>query len=287
MKTFVITNNKGGTGKTTLSKLLAERFAIDGKRVLGIDLDPQCSFSHRFMEMDLGPRDKKDWIPPVHPDYVPGEVEGWDGRSSSADVFLTGLAFPYPTHIENLEIIPGHSTNLLQVERVRKNDVHAEVLKIMREWVNMDEIKDDYDICIFDTGPSKGPLTASAIHASTHMLIPAEMEQQSIEGLFGMIQLRTHENLMRSSEEQIELIGILPNKFKTQRKRQHEHLTALREEPTTSKLVMPHEMHDWTAYADDAHSLGLGGTSLFNRPPSDKARQEFEIIYNDIVARVF
>lgn len=287
MKTFVITNNKGGTGKTTLSKLLAERFAIDGKRVLGIDLDPQCSFSHRFMEMDLGPRDKKDWIPPIHPDYKPGVIEDWDGRSSSADIFLTGLAIPYPTQTKNLEIIPGHSTNLLQVERVRKGDVHTEVLKIMRDWVNMDEIQDDYDICIFDTGPSKGPLTASAIHASTHMLIPAEMEQQSIEGLYGMIQLRTHENLTRSKDEQIELIGILPNKFKTQRNRQHEHLESLREEATTTNLVLPQVMHDWTAYADDAHSLNLGGTSLFKRPPSDKARQEFEVIYKDINARGF
>jgi cellulose biosynthesis protein BcsQ len=113
------------------------------------------------------------------------------------------------------------------------------------------------------------------------------MEQQSIEGLYGMIQLRTLENLMRSEDQQIELIGILPNKFKTQRNRQHEHLDALREKPTTTKLVMPHVMHDWTAYADDAHSLNLGGTSLFKRPPSDKARQEFQLIYNDINARVF
>ena len=232
-------------------------------------------------------RQKKDWIPPIHPDYKPGEVDEWDGRSSSADIFLTGIAIPYPTQTENLEIIPGHSTSLLQVERVRKADVHTEVLKIMREWINMDEIQNDYDICIFDTGPSKGPLTASAIHASTHMLIPAEMEQQSIEGLYGMIQLRTLENLMRTKEERIELIGILPNKFKTQRNRQHEHLRSLHDESTTTNLVMPHVMHDWTAYADDAHSLNLGGISLFNRPPSDNARQEFEVIYNDIVQRVF
>lgn len=286
MKTLVIANNKGGTGKTTLSRLLAEKFALSGKRVLAIDLDSQCSFSHRFLQMDLGPRDRKDWIPPVHPDFKKGDDES-TSRPSSADIFLTGFAAPYPTAVENLEIVPGHAQNLLRVERVRENDVYSEVLKILREWVQMDEIQNDYDICIFDTGPSKGPLTAASLHAASHMLIPAEMEQQSIEGLYGMIALRTHENLTRNDGEQLHMVGVLANKFKTQRKRQHEFLSVLNEDARINKIMMPNVMHDWTGYADDSLSKESGGISLFNRPPSDPVRKEFEQIFSDVEERVF
>jgi chromosome partitioning protein len=287
MKRFVVANNKGGVGKTTVSKLVSEYCASLGKRVLAIDLDSQCSLSHRYLDMDLGPRDKKDWIPPVHPDYKAGEIEGWNGRSSTADIFLKGFAVPYPTGIENLEIIPGHSHDLNQVERVRQNEVYNEVLKIFDDWLSMDENEMDYDICIIDTGPSKGPNTSAAIHASTHMLIPVEMEQQSIEGLYGMIALRTHENLTRDNQSRLELVGILPNKFKVQRKRQNEFLDALKKDPKAGEFLLPSPLHDWTGYADDAVPESEGGMPLFSRPPSDRVRKEFEEIAGTIVERIF
>ena len=287
MKKLVITNNKGGTGKTTLSRLLSERFALDGKRVLVIDLDPQCSLSNRYLNMDIGPRDKKDWIPPEHPDAEMYKEEFPEGRSSSADIFLYGMALPYPTRVDNLALLPGHSSNLLLVERVRENDVKDEVISILREWVLLDETKNDYDICIFDTGPSKGPLTSAAIHCSTHMLIPAEMEQQSVEGLYGMLYLRTHENQSRKEDNIINLVGVLPNKYKSQRSRQQAFLEALKEDRRTKNIMMENVMHDWTAYADDSLDREAGGVSLFDRPPSDKARREFENIFQEINNKVF
>lgn len=49
MKILVISNNKGGVGKTFTSKTLAEYAVIvKNKKVLLIDLDPQCNLSRRF-----------------------------------------------------------------------------------------------------------------------------------------------------------------------------------------------------------------------------------------------
>ncbi len=58
---------------------------------------------------------------------------------------------------------------------------------------------------------SKGPLTIAAIKAASHVVIPAQMEQFSIEGIYGMLQLWKQESYSRPTERPINLIGILPN----------------------------------------------------------------------------
>ena len=45
MQIIGVMNFKGGSGKTTTSAHLAQRLALTGYRVLGIDLDPQASFT--------------------------------------------------------------------------------------------------------------------------------------------------------------------------------------------------------------------------------------------------
>ena len=43
MKTIAIIGQKGGTGKTTVAKILLAAASADGKSALGVDLDPQAS----------------------------------------------------------------------------------------------------------------------------------------------------------------------------------------------------------------------------------------------------
>ena len=75
MKVIAVLQNKGGVGKTTVAKLLAEFFAKKNRRVLGVDLDPQCNFSARFLEMVLYPIDPDGKLPTIHPDYNDNEDE--------------------------------------------------------------------------------------------------------------------------------------------------------------------------------------------------------------------
>jgi len=55
MKVLSIFNNKGGVGKTTLTYHLGHILAEMGKKVLMIDLDPQCNLSiYSILEQEIG-----------------------------------------------------------------------------------------------------------------------------------------------------------------------------------------------------------------------------------------
>ena len=66
MKIIAVVNNKGGVGKTTTSRILAEYFSIvKNERVLALDMDPQANFSNRYLKMEIDPYQQEGRIPPI------------------------------------------------------------------------------------------------------------------------------------------------------------------------------------------------------------------------------
>jgi chromosome partitioning protein len=217
IKIIAAVNNKGGVGKTKLSELLAEYISkIMGKRVLAIDFDPQCNFSQRYLKMDIDPASPEGLMPPPHPDYDPTNPEDadWSGYSSISGIFFGEPVVPYPTYIKTLDLAPGHAERLLSAESVRKNEVMQKVHQRLSLFLNGDDVQNSYDVVVIDTAPSKGPLTVSVIRAATDIIIPAVMEAQPIQGVYGMLQLWMQESLNREKHRPLNLVGILPNMFK-------------------------------------------------------------------------
>jgi chromosome partitioning protein len=283
---LVIGNNKGGVGKTFISKSLAEYAAlVAGKRVLLLDLDPQTNLSRRYIDMDLLEDDNNDYAPPKHPDWKPeNQADHWDGFSDTADIWLKGFAVPYPTRYERLEIIPSHARKLQDIELVKKQDIYEEVVRWLRKFVCLDELKADYDLVIIDTRPSKGPLVQAAMHAATHLLIPSEMEAPSVEGLHGMLSVRTQVNLHRAKDDQLRLVGILPNKVKVGTRIHEEYLAMLTEDPKIGPYMLPVHINDWVGYKE---SMLFGANSLLQRPPSEKLRAQVERAGEEVLRRIF
>ena len=156
LQVITVINFKGGSGKTTTAAHLAQKAALDGYKVLAIDLDPQASFSalHGFQpEFDL--------------------LDG--GTLYDAIRYEDPLPVSQiirPTHVTNLDIIPGnldlmefeHDTPRVLAERsgqfffTRIGDVLA-------------EIEGQYDIVVMDCPPQLGFLTMSALSAATAVLV--------------------------------------------------------------------------------------------------------------------
>ncbi|AOV18831.1 hypothetical protein BJI67_16465 (plasmid) [Acidihalobacter aeolianus] len=286
MRVATVGNFKGGTGKTLLSKQLGEDAAIlRGLRTLLVDLDPQGNLSRRFLEMDVD--DKGGFVPPIHPDfdlYKEDEPE-WDGRDSSASIWLHGVSEPYPTRFENLHIIPAHSADLQRVDLLDEAEIYSKVANYFRDFIWTELFQDRFDIVVIDTRPSQGPLVQAALHASTHVVIPTQMESPSVEGLQGMISLISQVNAGRSDDDQLKLVGILANMFRTNLSIHQEFMAQMLEDPTIGPHLLDTVMHDWAGYK---MSMVYGSPSLFQGSKSDKhyveARQVCDLIIEKVLA---
>lgn len=286
MEIIAIVNNKGGVGKTTTSRFLAEYFSIIKKeRVLALDMDPQANFSNRYLRMEIDPYQQEGRIPPLHPNYDPNSIEDkdWDGRSSIAGIFFGEMVFPYSTYIDTLEVAPSHSSKLLLAEAVTREEVVQKVYDQLSKFLSLDEVKSSYDKIIIDTPPSKGPVTISVVRAATHLLIPSIMEPQPIEGIYGMIHLWKSETLRRHENNPLHLIGVLPNSYDRRGIIHKDHYDSLKNEMPNH--VLESKIGRRLIYAE-ADADGAVPPSIFMYPDKNVAKQEVLSVCEEISERM-
>ncbi len=275
MRVIVPCNNKGGVGKTCISAILADYFSkVLKKKTLIIDLDPQCNMSQRALEMEVDPNNPEGHRPSAHPDHK-GADDTWDGRSSIADIFLRpecGVV-PYPTMNENLDVLPAHASDLLLVEQCQRNEVLEKIYNRFSAFLACEDVQAAYDFVVVDTAPSKGPLTRSAMRAATDIIIPTQMEDKPIRGVFGMMQLWLQERKLRTHANDLNLIGILPNMFDSRTALHSCMYENLKRNEVVSPHLMPCKLSRRITYAENDTENAIP-RSIFDMPNSNKAKQE-------------
>ncbi|WP_174564531.1 ParA family protein [Nocardia inohanensis] len=158
---FTIANQKGGVGKTTTTVNLAAALAIQGMRVLVIDLDPQGNASTA-----LG-------IP--HHSGIPSSYELLIGECSVKD------AIQQSPHNDKLMCIPA-TIDLAGAEIELVSMVAREGrLKTAIQEANLAGY--DIDYVMIDCPPSLGLLTVNAMVAAKEVLIPIQCEYYALEGV--------------------------------------------------------------------------------------------------------
>lgn len=155
MMVVSISNQKGGSGKSTTAVNLSAYMALAGKRILLIDLDPQGSPTTH-----LG-IDKKSLEKTMYDVML--------SRADLADVII-------PTETPGLYIAP--TNNLLgkaEFELFKQED-RASILDSKMAGL-------DYDYVIIDTPPNLYNLTLNALMASDTIVIPIDSTFYALEGL--------------------------------------------------------------------------------------------------------
>jgi chromosome partitioning protein len=158
MKTICIFNQKGGVAKTTTNINLCAYLAIEGYKVLAIDIDPQGNTTS-----GLG-FDKKKINLSIY-DVM------------TADTSIKEVIRECDL-IKNLYIVP--STMELagaEVELIGKEN-RENILK-----QKLSEVKDEFDYIFIDCPPSLGFLTINALSTADSVLIPIQCEFYALEGV--------------------------------------------------------------------------------------------------------
>lgn len=292
IKVIAVVNNKGGVGKTTVSKTIAEYLAIvRGQTTLAIDMDPQCNLSMRYLNMEPEEDPNGSFFPPISSSFSPDDpdMRGWSGRSSTADLFYSmefGI-YPYETQHENLDIIPGHGSKLRDVELVRREEVEAAIVERTRLFLWTEEIAEIYSFVVVDTPPAKSPITRSVLRAATHLVMPTTMDDLGLEGIYGMLRYFQDERLRRGKQDTpLELLGILPNMYRRNTRQAREmRESLLQPEYGVRDYLLENVIGLRTAF-EVVNSKDEQPESVFSLPENNIARVEALAACEEIWARM-
>ena len=289
---LTIAQQKGGVGKTTLSRIFAifgAREDLLNKRVLLLDFDYQASISKLSLNsMHVG---DDGATPPVHPDFDPAtEDSDWNGRSSTADIFFEGFAVPYPVElpypIANLSILPAQKSGLKRVEEQDRGLLREKVINRLHEFLSLDEVAEAYDIVVIDTGPKDSPLVRSAIRASTHMVIPLVMEAQCIDGLAEMLGVWRLERAARPADRPITLSGLVVNQFDARYATHNAFLNQLHSDERIAPLILD-TILPRRAAVTDRDTKGSPAAVIFDLPRSTDMRDRTLRLCASVYSAIF
>lgn len=206
VKILTIFNNKGGVGKTTLTFHLAHALASIGKRVLAIDLDPQCNLTIYSLD--------EEKIADIWTEEDPFIDDFQAARKSLRESAYNKLlsehrsihfilkpiedgtgelnVLPPPISLaDNLDLIPGRLTLHLFEGKVseRFSAIYTGDPLAIRTATSIRTIagqyakENKYDIVLVDTSPSLGALNRNILSQADGFLVPANPDLFSLYGI--------------------------------------------------------------------------------------------------------
>jgi len=185
-KIIAISNQKGGTGKTTTACNMGYALAYAGKRVLLVDFDPQANLT-----MSFGIDQPDELALPMH---------------SILNLVMDGRPLPekseYIKQGKSLDIIPCN-INLSITEINLRDELGGE--RTLSEL--LEPLRPEYDYIIIDTNPYLGLLTINALAACDSVVIPVSPQLWSATGLTDLLQ--TISKVKRKINPRIAIEGIL------------------------------------------------------------------------------
>lgn len=246
--TISITNQKGGEGKTTTALNLAFALAKNGHQTLLVDMDPQANSTGIF----------------VNPDQIDQSM--YDVFNSNVPIADILIDSPEP----NLKVAPSKIT-LAEFESASLN---VDAPYILRDAIT--PLRKKFKFVIIDCPPSLSVFTINSLVASTHVVIPAQAEKFSVDGMKGL--QSTINSIKRRINPDLAIAGAL--------------VTQLKPKTVLTKTILPMVSQFFPVFKatiSQGVSVGeshLAKSSIFDYAPDSKQAGEYQSFAEELISEL-
>ena len=253
---MAITNQKGGTGKTTSCENLGAGLAKAGKRVLLVDTDPQASLT-----VALG-HPRPDDLPVTLTDLMTKIIQ--DQPIDQGEGILH--------HPEEVDLVPANIA-LAGTEVLLVNTMSRET--VLKQY--LDTVKQGYDYILLDCMLSLGMLTVNALAAADQVLIPVQANYLSAKGLEQL--LNTISRVKRQINPKLRIEGILLTMVDARTNDAKEISQLIRDTYGGKIKVFDTDIPRSVRAAE----ISAEGKSIFIHDPKGKVAEAYEALTKEVI----
>lgn len=253
---MAVVNQKGGTGKTMTCENLGIGLAMEGKKVLLVDTDPQGSLT-----ISLGnPVPEK--LSPTLSDIMAKVI------SDQPIVQDEGIIH----HSEKIDLMPAN-IELSGMEVSLVNAMSRET--ILKQY--LETVKTNYDFILLDCMPSLGMLTVNALAAADNVIIPVQAAYLPAKGL--ELLLQTISKVRRQINPKLKIEGILLTMVDSRTNYAKDISSLIREnyggKIKVYKTDIPRSIR--------AEEISAEGVSIFKHDPKGKVAEAYRVLSKEVL----